>query len=496
MASKTLYRVFRPQEFESVSGQEQVTEILKKQVEAGQPAHAYLFCGTRGTGKTTTARILANAVNCLHPHNGSPCGECEVCTACSENRFPDIIEIDAASNNGVDNIRDIREQAALLPMQGKYKVYIIDEVHMLSPGAFNALLKTLEEPPEQTIFILATTELRKIPKTILSRCQHFSFHRITDEDIEKRLAYVCGQIGVEADPEALHLIAAQSDGALRDALSLLEQCTAGRSRLTAKDAAAALGISDAQLISELTDHILKGDTTQMAASLETLLGSGVSPVHALQDLVLHLTHRLAGAARAGDDPRVILRAAQIFIEAQNTMRFSPVPQAVLLTAAVRACEPATDPDLAHLEVRLRRLEDKIAKLGNGVPTVSAPAPVPAASVPPAPRQTGSAGALQQFKKLLMQETPAAGPGAAAVTGVDITGTAAVLHASPDDAPLVKFLADETQIKNTLTALGQVYGAGITRIQLDFSVPADEESAGRIIGKLNEVFKNRVTVKDD
>lgn len=505
MASKTLYRRFRPRDFGSVSGQKQVTRILSKQVETGQPAHAYLFCGTRGTGKTTTARILANAVNCLHPRDGNPCGECEVCRACQEGRFPDIIEIDAASNNGVDNIREIREQAALLPMQGKYKVYIIDEAHMLSSGAFNALLKTLEEPPDQTIFILATTELRKVPRTILSRCQHFDFHRISDRDIQERLQFVTEKIGVQAEEEALRILAQQSDGALRDALSLLEQCIAGRQTLSAADVLETLGISDVRLVADLAGHMIAGDTAAAAAALAALLDSGTSPVHAQQDLVMHLTQRLARAASSGEDPKAVLRAAEILIEAQNTMRFSPVPQAVLLTAVIRVCEPAADPDLRHLDIRLRRLEEKVAKLeASGVPQIPAPPvytppPAPAAAPAPAPiRTAGSKAALKRLQERLRQDNPAAGPGAGVLTGAEIVGTSLVLHALPDDAPLAVFLTDTMQIERTLAAAKAVYGDTVAAVRLDLTAAEDEEdeSAEKVIEKLNQVFKNRVTVKKD
>ena len=226
MSYTALYRKFRPSAFEDVKGQDHIVTTLKNQMKAGRIGHAYLFCGTRGTGKTTVAKILAKAVNCEHPVDGSPCNACPSCQAIQAGRSTNVIEIDAASNNGVDNIREIREEVSYRPTQGRYKVYIIDEVHMLSTGAFNALLKTLEEPPEYVIFILATTEANKIPVTILSRCQRYDFRRITIDTISARLKDLMEREGVEAEEKALRYVARKADGSMRDALSLLDQCIA------------------------------------------------------------------------------------------------------------------------------------------------------------------------------------------------------------------------------------------------------------------------------
>lgn len=224
MGYTALYRKFRPSEFKDVKGQDVIVRILRNQIKTGRIGHAYLFCGTRGTGKTTAAKIFAKAVNCEHPADGSPCGVCEMCQSISAGTSMNVIEVDAASNNGVDNIRRIREEVAYRPTEGKYKVYIIDEAHMISDSAFNALLKTLEEPPEYVIFILATTEARKIPVTILSRCQRFDFKRISIDTICGRLNELIAQEGLEVEEKAVRYIARAADGAMRDALSLLEQC--------------------------------------------------------------------------------------------------------------------------------------------------------------------------------------------------------------------------------------------------------------------------------
>ena len=226
MSCTALYRKFRPDEFEDVKGQDAIVKTLKNQIKAERIGHAYLFCGTRGTGKTTVAKIFAKAVNCEHPVDGSPCNECATCRAINEGTSMNVIEIDAASNNGVDNIREIREEVAYRPTQGNYKVYIIDEVHMLSTGAFNALLKTLEEPPSYVMFILATTEAHKIPITILSRCQRYDFRRITADTISARLMELMDKEGNDVEEKAIRYIAKAADGSMRDALSLLDQCIA------------------------------------------------------------------------------------------------------------------------------------------------------------------------------------------------------------------------------------------------------------------------------
>ena len=248
MSYTALYRKFRPQEFEDVKGQEHIVTTLKNQIKADRIGHAYLFCGTRGTGKTTVAKIFAKAVNCEHPVDGSPCGKCPACQGIAAGTSMNVIEIDAASNNGVDNIRQIREEVSYRPTEGKYKVYIIDEVHMLSAGAFNALLKTLEEPPAYVIFILATTEAHKIPITILSRCQRYDFHRISIDTITDRLAELMRTEQVDVEERALRYVAKAGDGSMRDALSLLDQCIAFHlgEKLTYENVLEVLGAVDTE----------------------------------------------------------------------------------------------------------------------------------------------------------------------------------------------------------------------------------------------------------
>ncbi len=275
MAYKALYRTYRPLTFADVVGQEHITKTIQNQIISGRVAHAYLFSGGRGSGKTSTAKILARAVNCLNPQNGEPCNECEICKAAIEGSLTDISEIDAASNNGVDNIRDIREEVEYVPTSSKYRVYIIDEVHMLSTGAFNALLKTLEEPPKHVIFILATTEPQKLPVTILSRCQRFDFRRISVEDIMKRLQFICQEIGVEAEEKALKLIAKMADGAMRDAISLLDRMIAdGDTKITEDKIRVMVGVPEFEYLYHMANYLAKSDVSGILDYSEKLINEG------------------------------------------------------------------------------------------------------------------------------------------------------------------------------------------------------------------------------
>jgi DNA polymerase-3 subunit gamma/tau len=284
---QVLYRKWRPKVFADVVGQPQVTVTLKNELMAGRIAHAYLFTGSRGTGKTTCAKIMAKAVNCLNPVDGDPCGECEICRGIENGSVMDIVEIDAASNNGVDNIRSLREEANFTPAAAKYRVYIIDEVHMLSTGAFNALLKTLEEPPAHVIFILATTEVHKLPATILSRCQRFDFRRIPPEEIANRLTYVVHQENAEIEPQAALLIARLADGALRDALSLLDQCL-GRSRnITVDVVNQTAGLVGRDHLYELTDAIRQNDSAAALELIDKLHNSSKDMARLCEELSSH-----------------------------------------------------------------------------------------------------------------------------------------------------------------------------------------------------------------
>ena len=285
---QALYRKWRPRTFDDVVGQEHITETLKNQVQTGHLSHAYLFVGTRGTGKTTCAKILAKTVNCLHPIDGDPCGECEICKGVDNGSIMDVVEIDAASNNGVENIRTLREEANFTPAAAKYRVYIIDEVHMLSVGAFNALLKTLEEPPEHVIFILATTEVHKLPATILSRCQRFDFNRIPPQEIADRLTYIAGEEHASLTPDAALLIARLSDGALRDALSLLDQCFSRSKNVTEPVVTEAAGLVGREHLFTLTDAVKSGNSAEALEIIDRLYRSSKDMARLCEEFSAHL----------------------------------------------------------------------------------------------------------------------------------------------------------------------------------------------------------------
>ena len=386
MGYTALYRKFRPQEFEDVKGQEHIVTTLKNQIKADRIGHAYLFCGTRGTGKTTIAKILARAVNCEHPVDGSPCNTCKTCRAINEGTSMNVIEIDAASNNGVDNIREIREEVAYRPTTGKYKVYIIDEVHMLSTGAFNALLKTLEEPPSYVIFILATTEAHKIPITILSRCQRYDFRRITADTIAARLQELMDKEGNDVEEKAIRYIAKAADGSMRDALSLLDQCIAFYlgEKLTYEKVLENLGAVDTQVFSRMLRQILRQDTAGTIKTLDEIIIQGRELGQFVTDFIWYLRNLLlistsehpeeAVDASAENlermkeessmvDAETLMRYIRIFSELSNQIKYASQKRVLVEIALIKLCQPVMEMNLDSLYDRVRVLEEK---LKNGV----------------------------------------------------------------------------------------------------------------------------------
>ena len=381
MSYMALYRKFRPTEFGDVRGQDHIVTTLKNQINADRIGHAYLFCGTRGTGKTTVAKIFARAVNCEHPVDGNPCGTCAACRSIAAGTSMNVIEIDAASNNGVDNIREIRDEVAYSPTEGKYKVYIIDEVHMLSIGAFNALLKTLEEPPSYVIFILATTEAHKIPVTILSRCQRYDFRRITADTITARLQELTEKEGVETEEKALRYIAKAADGSMRDALSLLDQCIAFylNQKLTYDHVLDVLGAVDTEVYSKLLRMTLNRDLPGVMAEIEELviqgreLGQFVSDFtwylrnllllksnDNLEDILDVSTENLARlkeeALQIEDD--TLMRYIRIFSELGGQIRYASQKRVQVEVAFIKLCRPAMETNTDVLLDRIRVLEQE------------------------------------------------------------------------------------------------------------------------------------------
>ncbi len=391
MSYTALYRKFRPQEFKDVKGQDHIVTTLKNQIEADRIGHAYLFCGTRGTGKTTIAKIFAKAVNCEHPVDGSPCGECASCKAVADGTSMNVIEIDAASNNGVESIREIREEVTYRPTEGKYKVYIIDEVHMLSIGAFNALLKTLEEPPSYVIFILATTEVHKIPVTILSRCQRYDFKRISVDTIYERLEELLEKEQITAEEKAIRYIAKAADGAMRDALSLLDQCIAfylGQI-LTYDKVLEVLGAVDTEVFSSLLDKVLRQDVSGAMASVEELIADGRELGQFVIDFTWYLRNLLLLKSsdemsealdmssenmeklkeEAGQmEEETIIRYIRIFSELSNQIKYSTQKRILLEIALIKLCRPQMEQDYSSIVGRLEQLEKKIEQ---GVPVAAA-----------------------------------------------------------------------------------------------------------------------------
>lgn len=398
MSYTALYRKFRPDTFADVKGQDHIVTTLTNQIKAERIGHAYLFCGTRGTGKTTVAKILGKAVNCQYPVDGSPCNECETCKSIAAGTSMNVIEIDAASNNGVDNIREIREEVAYRPTQGRYKVYIIDEVHMLSTGAFNALLKTLEEPPSYVIFILATTEVHKIPITILSRCQRYDFRRITIDTISRRLAELARAEKVEVEEKAIGYVAKAADGSMRDALSLLDQCIAfymGQP-LTYDKVLSTLGAVDTEVFGRLLRCVINGRVTDAISVLEEIVVQGKELGQFVTDFAWYLRNLLL--AKTSENPEAvidvssenlkllkeeaqmaeantIMRYIRVLSELSNQIRYSNQKRILVEVAIIKLCRPSMETDLSSVLDRIRVLERQMEE---GV-KVQAAAPVETAA---------------------------------------------------------------------------------------------------------------------
>lgn len=385
MSYTALYRKFRPNVFSGIVGQEHIVKTLKNQMKSGRVSHAYLFCGTRGTGKTSTAKIFARAINCLHPtEDGEPCNSCAICQAILAGRSVNVIEIDAASNNSVDNIREIREEVKYAPTEGIYKVYIIDEVHMLSNSAFNALLKTLEEPPEHVIFILATTDPQKIPATILSRCQRFDFRRITAADIAHTLTGYLAEEGFSATPDAIQYVAQLGDGSLRDALSLLDQCLAFYSgeEITLQKVQDVMGAVDNSVFFDMTDALGARDAGQAMALIEDMLLAGRDIKQFLSEMLVHLRNLLVTAsvkqsARILDlseeqsarlqaqaqrfSPAEVSHWIRCFSALQQDMKYAANARILLEVEVMRLCSDWADADLEAISARLSGLERQVAE---------------------------------------------------------------------------------------------------------------------------------------
>ena len=392
MARRALYREYRPETFSEVIGQDHITTILKNQVREGKLSHAYLFCGSHGTGKTSSAKILARAVNCLSPVDGEPCMQCAACKLAMAGSA-DVIEIDAASNNGVDNVRSLIEQAQFAPLELRYRVFIIDEVHMLSTAAFNALLKTLEEPPAHVLFILATTEPQKLPATIVSRCQRFDFHRLSIAHIIACLTAVLKKTGASIDPNGLRLIARAADGGMRDALSLADQCLSfAGNNVSEQDVYNALGTVSGEMLERTAQALLTGSAPDAVRALDEVVANGRDLGVFLGDLARHMRalllsktcgdcqelldctddqmQRYLKTAKGADEARILYSLEQI-LKVQSTLKLFPAPRIPIEAAFIRIARPVDDQSLAALESRVALLEQRPAASFAGAQPVPA-----------------------------------------------------------------------------------------------------------------------------
>ncbi|HWP51873.1 MAG TPA: DNA polymerase III subunit gamma/tau [Clostridia bacterium] len=400
---QALYRLYRPRHFDEVVGQEHITTVLKNEMRQGTPSHAYLFIGSRGTGKTTCAKLVAKAVNCLSLRDGNPCGECDICRGVDDGSLLDVVEIDAASNNGVDNIRDLRDEAVFTPAVAKYRVYIIDEVHMLSTSAFNALLKILEEPPEHVIFVLATTEIHKVLPTIISRCQRFDFQRIESTVIAERLKEVARRENLTLADDAAGLIARLSDGGMRDALSLLDVCAADTDNVALETVVKAAGLTGSAHLLALTDSILSGDTAGMLSKLAELRQKSMDPQRLCEQLCGH--YRNLMLAKTLDKPDALLdclpsevpnlraqvqmtsltdllHSLSVLQETAARIAKSPMKHAELELALVTLCEPVARTGYQALLTRIEQLESALRSGRSFAAPAAEPAPLSITRVEP------------------------------------------------------------------------------------------------------------------
>ena len=529
MSYQALYRAWRPNTFSEICGQDAVVRTLRRQVETGRIAHAYLFCGTRGTGKTTASKVLSRAINCLSPVNGDPCGECEICRALMNDQCMDVNEIDAASNNGVDEIRDLRDKIAYPPTLTRYKVYIIDEVHMLSSGAFNALLKTLEEPPKHAVFILATTEPQKLPATILSRCQRFDFKRISVSDIVGRLKVVLQGIGREADEEALHEIARAAEGAMRDALSLLDVCLSfADGKVDAALARDVLGTAGRDFMFEFTDALICYDSAAVLEKIDTAIRRGNDPRVFAMDAAGHLRNiLLAGCAgekisdiaeiTKEDAQRYILqsknaskeqlmRAMDLFMRVESEMKFTTQARTMLELTAVRACHPEQEAEDNLLE-RIARMEKMMA---GGVKLVQTPvkATAPAQSAEPeektkAPAQMPSAPRAKPPQQYLeaMERVAAENPSVKRmlekVIFAGIEGGVVTVEFGSDGIMVKRLLESKAGIIEK--ALSDAFGTPMAlRMEIQGKAPAKTNAQAKsIIEQSYDIFgRDKIELTDD
>ena len=551
MGYQALYRRYRPARFEDFVGQEAVIKTLRSQVMSGRIAHAYLFCGTRGTGKTSTAKVFARAVNCDHPENGDPCGQCETCRALSEESSLDILEIDAASNNSVDEIRDLREKVKYPPQVGRYRVYIIDEVHMLSSGAFNALLKTLEEPPAYVVFILATTEPQKLPATILSRCQRFDFHRIPMQQIVARMRVAVEQEGIAAEDAALARIARAAEGGMRDAWSIMDMCLGYAQEdgagLTEALVLRVLGAADRGFLFDFADRLIGADAAGALEMIDRMMRMGREVQVFVRDVSAHLRALMladvCGEEHAADLLDVtqedaaayvaqarrtshtrLMRMLDLFLASETDMKWAAQPRFALETAAIRACEPEDSLQLEALVARVDELERKLREgvvvtqqaaapaSGSAAPAAKAeaavPVPAPAQETPKGPAPDAERIWQEAVRKLKQKPQLFGMVRFGRLAGAE-NGVFTVVYEKATGGMYVKILSMEDKNAQVAQALSEaagypcVFRAAIegTVAESDKAVLAAQEAAKRQsqenLAKVFDTFgRENVRVTDD
>ena len=551
MGYQALYRRYRPARFEDFVGQEAVIKTLRSQVMSGRIAHAYLFCGTRGTGKTSTAKVFARAVNCEHPENGDPCGQCETCRALSEESSLDILEIDAASNNSVDEIRDLREKVKYPPQVGRYRVYIIDEVHMLSSGAFNALLKTLEEPPAYVVFILATTEPQKLPATILSRCQRFDFHRIPMQQIVARMRVAVEQEGIAAEDAALARIARAAEGGMRDAWSIMDMCLGYAQEdgagLTEALVLRVLGAADRGFLFDFADRLIGADAAGALEMIDRMMRMGREVQVFVRDVSAHLRALMladvCGEEHAADLLDVtqedaaayvaqarrtshtrLMRMLDLFLASETDMKWAAQPRFALETAAIRACEPEDSLQLEALVARVDELERKLREgvvvaqqaaapaSGSAAPAAKAeaavPVPAPAQETPKGPAPDAERIWQEAIRKLKQKPQLFGMVRFGRLAGAE-NGVFTVVYEKATGGMYVKLLSMEDKNAQVAQALSEaagypcVFRAAIegTVAESDKAVLAAQEAAKRQsqenLAKVFDTFgRENVRVTDD
>ena len=522
---QALYRAWRPEKFGDIYGQERITTTLINQLESGRISHAYLFCGSRGTGKTTTAKVLARALNCEHPEHGEPCGECRVCRGLKDESSLDVMEIDAASNNGVDEVRALRDRIAYPPTLGKYKVYIIDEVHMLSASAFNALLKTLEEPPSHAVFILATTEPQKLPATVISRCQRFDFKRISVKNISARLNEVLAGIGRAATPDAVEEIASAAEGGMRDALSLLDMCLSYTDGEVDGDLVRrVLGSNGHDFMFRFTDALEAGDADTALKLIASAMEDGRDPQVFTRETAAHLRNiliaqitgeaaeeicqvtsetagRLIEQGRRFETNR-LLRSMDMFIKAEGDMRYAASPRSVIEMCAVRAARVSREKTPEGITERLEALEKQFREgavrpaPASAVPAYSrdtAPAPAasaPAQKAPEAPPAPGSDG--EKFARALASYEQAYPRFRGVVFGLRYVKTDgdSVVAALPQEREIMRDVI-KTKAADIEQELAKEFGRPM-KLALAQDAPAAPKPAmsGRDVSNIFDIFPER------